>query len=72
MPASVRNDMQVVKDTIREYEIAEGKGIQKTELMGILAGQISEIEVQRILDKLKESGELYSPSFGLYKILDLE
>ena len=72
MPASVRNDMQVVKDTIREYEIAEGKGIQKTELMGILAGQISEIEVQRILDKLKESGELYSPTFGLYKVLDLE
>jgi len=64
--------MQTVKDTIKEFEIREGKAAPKKELAELLAGQINENEVYRILDKLKESGEIYSPSFGLYKTVDME
>ncbi|MCL1905013.1 MAG: ATP-binding protein, partial [Methanomassiliicoccaceae archaeon] len=68
IPATVRNDMHVVMEAIREYESEKGMGITLGELVGKLAGQVNEIEISRILDKLQSSGELYCPSIGVYKV----
>jgi len=73
MPARVRDEMEIVKDTIKEYEAKEGRGITKAELAALLVGQINEAEVSRLVDKLhNEAGELYSPTFGVYKVADWE
>jgi replicative DNA helicase Mcm len=70
MPATVRNVMQLVKDTIREYVAEKGMGISKGELIGELAGQIQENEITVALEKMVSGGEVYTPSFDVYKLLE--
>jgi replicative DNA helicase Mcm len=70
MPANVRDGMQTVRDTIKEYVLERGMGISKGELIGMLSGQISEMELSKILGKMTTSGEVYSPSFDVYKLTD--
>jgi len=67
-PATVRDNMNIVKDTIHEYEEREKKPMPKTELFTILAGQINETEISRTLDKLTDNGELYMPTSNAYKV----
>ncbi|MDR0779005.1 MAG: minichromosome maintenance protein MCM [Methanomassiliicoccaceae archaeon] len=70
MPAAVRNVMQLVKDTIREYVAEKGVGISKGELLGALAGQIQEKEILLALKKMDAEGEIYAPAFDVYKLLE--
>ena len=68
IPATVRDEMDIIKDAINEYVAREGKAMPKTELFTILAGQINETEISRTLDKLTDNGELYMPTTGGYKV----
>jgi len=69
MPATVRDEMSLVRNAIKEYaEDNEGRGITKEELVGSLAGKINETQLMIILDKMSSGGEIYSPAFGIYRI----
>jgi replicative DNA helicase Mcm len=64
-----RNAMQHVKDAIQAYETERGVGISKGELIGKLAGQIVESEVERLLEKLLKNGDIYNPSFDVFRLM---
>ena len=64
-----KDAMQMVKDTIREYETEKGLGISAGELKQKLDGHVTGTEVDRILDKLKDLGDVYSPVFGAYRLM---
>jgi replicative DNA helicase Mcm len=68
MPATVRDSMQLIRDTIQEYVAEKGVGISKGELIGELAGQIQEKEIVRALEALFNDGEIYTPSHEVYKL----
>ncbi|MCL2785699.1 MAG: ATP-binding protein [Methanomassiliicoccaceae archaeon] len=69
MPAEVRNEMQMVRDAIRQYaEGNENRGATLIDLVGMLSGQVNESELSRILDKLQSNGEIYNPTFGVYRL----
>ena len=69
MSADVRDEMGMVREAIKGYSSEnEGRGVTMGELVGMLADRVSEPELARILDKLKATGEIYSPSFDVYRI----
>jgi replicative DNA helicase Mcm len=64
-----KNSMQHVKEAIQSYEMERGNAISKGELIGKLAGTIAENEVERLLEKMMKNGDIYSPSFNVYRLM---
>jgi len=64
MPATVRDEMDIIKDTIREFEEREKKPMPKADLIEKLASQIKADEISRALDRLRDAGEVYMPPGG--------
>ena len=76
MPADVRDEMGMVRDAIKRYADENGgRGVTITDLIEMLGEGVKEqdrikrSEVTRILEKLTKEGDIYSPSFDVYKAM---
>jgi replicative DNA helicase Mcm len=68
--ARTKDAMHMVKEAIREYVAERGMAITKGELVGKLAGQVSETDMLRMLEKLKSQGDVYSPRHDVYDLAE--
>jgi len=61
--------MQAVKEAIRGYETERGLGITKGELADRVAEHVKREELDGVLEKLMKQGDIYNPSFGVYRMM---
>jgi replicative DNA helicase Mcm len=64
IPASERNRIVIVRETITTLESRTGKLIPISELKAELADKIEEGEIDEIIDKLKRGGDIFEPKKG--------
>lgn len=64
IPASERNKIVLVRETITTLESRIGKMIPINELLAELGEKVSEVELDDIVDKLKRSGDIFEPKRG--------
>ncbi|MDR0334557.1 MAG: ATP-binding protein [Methanomassiliicoccaceae archaeon] len=67
--AKTKDAMQTIKEVIRDHEVGSSEGITKKELMNKVIGFIKEEEMDAVLERLMRQGDIYNPSFGVYRLM---
>jgi len=67
--ASLRDDMQAVREVIRDHMMKSGKGISLKMLARSLADRMDDAKILLVLDKMTKKGEVYSPAFDIYRLI---
>ena len=68
--AKTKDTIHLIKEAVRGHYAERGLPITKGELVGKLAGTVSETELLLVLGKMVDGGELFTPSFDSYSVTE--